>query len=229
MPTPDTARARSMSLLPRRTVVAAAAWATPVLAFTAAAPAAVASESMVCPTGVMPAVIVSQLDPSDWLVFQARSWWTMSSKYFGIDTTLVDPAVYGTTYEFSLLGGTRFTTTSGGSGVAPWYMFPSTFTGTVGSITPLPIVDETIGDVNLLVVPDVYDPNSNVDVSFDASDAYTPSSVQFTVELRFTSPTTGQQIVCMQELFYDVASTFTGGPIINGHGNLHLTGTIAAA
>ncbi|NQX28664.1 hypothetical protein HQQ81_15050 [Microbacteriaceae bacterium VKM Ac-2854] len=228
MSTSETDRATATSRPSRRAVVATAAWAAPTVAFAAAAPLASASGSQPCPTTVLPAVVIPQLDPSDWLVFQARSWWTLSSKYFGIDTTLVDPAVYGSTFEFTLLGGTRFTMTSGGGGVASWYMVGSTFSGTVGSVTPLPVVDGTIGDINVLVVPDIYDPNTNVDVFFDAADAYTPSAVEFTAELRFTLPATGETIACVQDFAFDIASSFTGGPIINGHGNLHMTGTVSA-
>ncbi|MDR6868076.1 hypothetical protein J2Y69_002687 [Microbacterium resistens] len=212
--------------IPRRAVVKAAAWATPVIALAAAVPSAAASGGFACPSDVRPAAVVTQLDPSDWHVFLARAWWSLSSKYFGIDTTLVDPAVYGSTYEFTLLGGTRFTMSDGGGSTAPWYPSFSTFVGTVGTVTPLPPVAGTIGELNALVVPDVYDPNANVDVIFEAADAFTPSSVQFTAELRFTSPTTGETVVCVQDFTYVIASSFTGGPVINGHGHLNLTGTV---
>lgn len=152
----------------------------------------------------------------------------MSSKYFGIDTSSVDPAAYGSTFNFTLLGGTRFTMSDGGTSTAPWYPSFSTFTGAVGTVTPLPPVDETIGQLNSLVVPDLYDPNANVDVSIDAADAYTPVSVQFTAELQFTSPVSGETVSCVQEFTFLVQSSFSGGPVINGHGHLQLSGTISS-
>lgn len=213
----------------RRGVVKGALWSLPVVAVAVATPLAAASTTpLACPLEVLPSVVNSQLDPSDWHVFNAHSWWTIGSQYFGVDTTLVDPAVYGSTYQFTMLGGVQVMMSNGGGGTAPWYGVGSVFTGTVGTITPLPAVDHTIGDINVLVVPDVYDPNSGVDVYFDAADAYTPQTVQFTVELTFTSPTTGETITCIHTLTFIIASSFTGGPVINGHGHLQLTGTISA-
>lgn len=212
----------------RRDVVKGAVWSLPVVAVAVATPLAAASTTpLACPLEVLPAVVNAQLDPSDWHVFNARSWWTIGSQYFGIDTSLVDPAVYGSTYQFTLLGGTQIMMSNGGGGTAPWYGVGSVFTGTVGTVTPLPAVDQTIGNINVLVVPDVYDPNSNVDVSFDAADAYTPQTVQFTAELTFTSPTTGETINCIHTFTFNITGTFTGGLVVNGHGHLQLTGTIS--